>query len=378
MRTNTFVRQIVRPVGAVAMAIAVSACNLETQPMQAVSGPSEFGLALTFSAAPDTVPRDGSSMSVVTLTARDASGHPAAGQRVTLQLMPEYGGTLSPAEVVTGSDGRASFEFMAPPSNVPVDVVSIYGTPVGQNFDNTASRSMSIRLLGPGAANAAFIASPSAPERLQPVTFDATGTTVSFATCGDACSYTWRFGGEGSATGRIATHQFSAAGTHEVQLTVSHPDRPSATATQTVTVSEGTVTPRIQFSPTDPEPGEEVYFNASGTTATGGATIVEYSWDYGNGYTGNSVTGEAEYPSARTYVVRLTVRDSFGRTFVVAAELAEEGRLGAHRGDASVGLGRGVTQRERAVRRSRPRSRRRTPGSLPTADTRRRGPRRRR
>jgi chitodextrinase len=322
MRTNCFVRQIARPVGAVALAMAVSACNLETQPMPAVSGPSEFGLALTFSAAPDTVPRDGSSMSVVTLTARDASGNPAAGQRVTLTLTPEYGGTLSPAEIVTGSDGRATFEFMAPASNVPVDVVSIAGTPVGQNFDNTTSRSMSIRLLGPGAANAAFIASPSAPERLQPVTFDATGTTVSFATCGDTCTYTWNFGDQGSATGRIATHQFTAAGTYQVRLTVSHPDRPTATITQSVTVSEGTLTPRIQYSPTNPQPGNTVYFDARDTTASGGATIAEYAWDYGNGSTGTGVTGYATYQQDRTYVVRLTVRDSFGRTATTTQEVS--------------------------------------------------------
>src|SRR5919108_5283358 len=112
LRSILFVRRIAAPVGAVALAMAVSACNLETQEVPAISGPSEFGLALTFSATPDIVPRDGSSISVVTLTARDASGRPAAGQRVTLQLTPEYGGTLSPSEVVTGSDGRATFEFM--------------------------------------------------------------------------------------------------------------------------------------------------------------------------------------------------------------------------------------------------------------------------
>ena len=322
MQTNFFVRQIARPVGAVALAMTVSACNLETQQVPGVSGPSEFGLSLTFSAAPDTVPRDGSSMSVVTLTARDASGRPAAGHRMTLELSPSYGGTLSPAEVVTGSDGRATFEFMAPPSSTPVDMVSIVATPVGQNFDNTTSRSMSIRLLGPGAANAAFIASPGAPERLQPVTFDATGTTVSFASCGDACTYTWRFGGEGSATGRIVTHQFSYAGTFEVQLTVSHPDRPTATTTRTVVVSEGTLTPRIQYSPTDPQPGDPVTFDGRGTTTTGGATIAEYTWDYGNGSTGTGATGYANYSDDRTYVVRLTVRDSFGRSATTTQQVS--------------------------------------------------------
>ena len=52
MRTNSFVRQIASPVGAVALAIAVSACNLETQDVPAISGPSEFGLSLTISATP--------------------------------------------------------------------------------------------------------------------------------------------------------------------------------------------------------------------------------------------------------------------------------------------------------------------------------------
>jgi chitinase len=240
---------------------------------------------------------------------------------VTLGLSPSYGGTLSPSEVVTGSDGRATFEFMAPASSTPVDVVSIVATPVGQNFDNTMPRSMSIRLLGPGAVNAAFLASSNAPERLQPVTFDATNSTVDGAACGDACTYTWRFGGGASATGRVATYQFTSVGTFEVQLTVSHPDRPTGTTTQTIVVSEATLTPRIQYSPTDPQPGNTVYFDARDTTTTGGATIAEYQWDYGNGSTGTGVTGYATYSQDRTYIVRLTVRDSFGRTASTTQEV---------------------------------------------------------
>ncbi len=136
MTSMLFARRVVQTLGTLALAITVSGCGLESQDAPAITAPSEFGLALTLSATPDTVSRDGSSMSVVTVTARDAEGRAVAGQRVSLSLLPGNGGTLSASDVVTGADGRATFEFRAPPSSTAVDAVSILATPVGQNFDN--------------------------------------------------------------------------------------------------------------------------------------------------------------------------------------------------------------------------------------------------
>jgi PKD repeat protein len=240
MRTTSFVRHIGRPVGVMALAITVSACNLDTQEVPAISGPSEFGMALTLSASPDTVPRDGSSMSVLTLTARDASGRPAAGQRVTLAVSPSYGGTLSAPEVVTGSDGRATVNFTAPESASGLASISVYATPVGQNFDNAVPRTMTIRLIGP----------------------------------------------EGSTP-----------------------------------VTPGALAPRITYSPTDPKPGTKILFDAMGSSATGGATILDYWWDYGDGNNGTGMVHSHAYQLPYTYVVRLTVRDNLGRLSTTTTEV---------------------------------------------------------
>ena len=62
-----------------------------------------------------------------------------------------------------------------------------------------------------------------------------------------------------------------------------------------------------------------VNFNGGDSTTVTGASIVEYAWDFGNGstLTGTSATTSSTYTVARTYTIRLTIRDSAGRTATV-------------------------------------------------------------
>ncbi len=326
MKSTSIVRRFVLTASVLPLAATLAACSIEKDMPPSITGPSEFGLALTMTATPDILMRDGSSMSVVTLTARNADGGALAGQRVMLGLSPSNGGTLSDYEVVTGPDGRASFELMAPPTSTAVDLVSIVATPVGQNFDNTVSRTMSVRLVGPAAPIPALSFTPAAPERLQVVTFDASATTVNGAICGDECTYTWKFGNEQNATGRIVTYQFQNAAAYTVQLTVTSPWGTVATTSQNIVVSGETLTLTIGMSPTNPQVGDTVIFDGRGSTATGGATIVDYQWDFGDGDTASGPTASNTYTQARTYNVRLTVRDSLGRTSTrtIAVAVAEQ------------------------------------------------------
>src|SRR5688572_23220162 len=85
------------------LAAGLAACGVDGQEAPSLIGPSGFAQSVTLTATPDRLPRDGTSQSVVTLTVRNASGQPVAGQRVTLGASA---GTLSQGEVVTGSDGR--------------------------------------------------------------------------------------------------------------------------------------------------------------------------------------------------------------------------------------------------------------------------------
>jgi PKD repeat protein len=309
----------------------VSACNIKSEEIPSISGPSEFGLSLSLAASPDTLRRDGGSQSVVTVTANNAEGRPVAGQRISLGLTPGNGGTLSASEVVTGADGRATFSLTAPNSTTALNAVSIVATPVGQNFDNSVPRSMSIRLVGPAVPVPAFAFTPSNPEALQLVTFDASATTVNEARCGDACTYSWSFGNEQTASGRVVSYRFqnprAVAGgpveaTYRVVLTVTSPEGLVSSTSQDVVVTADALTPAITYSPTNPQIGETVYFDGRTTSTTAGASIVEYVWDFGDGDTASGAVATNTFPASRIYTVRLTVRDSFGRSATTTREVS--------------------------------------------------------
>jgi PKD repeat protein len=90
----------------------------------------------------------------------------------------------------------------------------------------------------------------------------------------------------------------------------------SASASTSVTVGGG-ATASFTFSPTNPQPGDTVFFNGSPSTAAGGATITSYTWDFGDGTTESKSDPNTSHVYAaveRAYVVRLTVTDSAGRS----------------------------------------------------------------
>jgi PKD repeat protein len=314
-------RTVASSICAALVALTAGACNMKEQRAPGLTGPSEFALSLSLSATPDIVVRDGSSQSVVTLTARDAEGRPVSGQRVFVGLSPMGAGTLSASEVVTGADGRATVEFTAPASSSAVSRVTLTATPVGQNLDNAVSRTMSIGLLGPSAPSAAFVFTPTTPERLQAVTFDASSTTVDGAACGDACTYAWRFGSEQTATGRVVSYKFQNVGTYAVSLTVTSPSGTVATTSQNVVVSASQLTPVITASPTSPFVNQTVFIDGRSSQTSAGATIVSYEWDFGNGQTASGERPSTTYSSARTYTIRLTITDSLGRTATTTTQI---------------------------------------------------------
>src|SRR4051812_11769439 len=126
-----FVRAVTCTVLAAA-ATTLTACSLDKQEMPALTGPSELALSLSIAATPDQIPRDGSSQSVVTITARDPQGRPLVGQRITLALASNtpQGASLSQSEVVTGSTGQATFMVTAPVVGSTGNIV-VTATPVG-------------------------------------------------------------------------------------------------------------------------------------------------------------------------------------------------------------------------------------------------------
>jgi PKD repeat protein len=66
----------------------------------------------------------------------------------------------------------------------------------------------------------------------------------------------------------------------------------------------------FRFSPVTPGVGELVFFNASQSTPGTGRTIVEYSWDFGDGSrVKTGVTTSHDFELSGMYLVTLTVTD---------------------------------------------------------------------
>lgn len=296
-------------------AIALSACTMDKTKAPALAGPSEFALALSMTATPDVVARDGESQAMVWVTVRDANNKPVPGQRVALSLSPINGGTLTSYDVTTGSDGRVSAVYTAPSASQPVTSVTINSTLFGDNADNRNTSRVAISLRGSAAPTASFTFTPEAPKRFQNTLFDASGTTLAGQACGNSCQYAWSFGTEDTKTGQIVQYAFRQQGIYSVSLTVTGPDGVQVTTRRNVTVAAPDLpTPRFTFSPTNPLVNTNVFFNATTSTAPNGATISRYTWDFGNGQSDSGSQVSTQYTGARTYTVTLTVEDSNGLT----------------------------------------------------------------
>lgn len=228
----TLARGIVTAAGA-AMLLVLAGCTLKNQDPPALAGPSEFGTSLSMTASPDTIVQDGASQSVIAIVARDPNNQavPNLSLRVDVVVNGAFAndfGRLSARNITTGSDGRATVVYTAPPQppdhNDPEVLVRIYVTPVGNNFDNAWSWSAAIRLVQPstiyvpGSPTAQFVYTPSSPTRGQYVFFDG---SLSADPDGYIVSYQWSYGDGESETGQTQDHDFVNPGSYNVTLTVT-------------------------------------------------------------------------------------------------------------------------------------------------------------
>ena len=327
-------------VAATAAAVLLAGCGLEKQTQPSLTGPSNGGLSITMTASPDSLPRDGSSRSVITITARDAQGAAVVGQRLTLTLgvNAPQGATVSTNEVTTNSSGQATFTVTAPVANSFGDI-TVLATPVGSDAANSLPRVVSIRALPENSAAPQFAATPftvtcngvspcvTTPVVGEVVTFDgschpsscsSSGVTDEGQPC-NACSFTWNFGGDGFASGQIVRHQFTTPGTFVVTETVTDAGGSSAVAQQSIAVVADGGVPTATISSINPNPpvaGQPSIFTASATASTN-HRIISYTWSWGDGSsdttTGNTTVQHTFSDSGRFFVT-LTVRDDLGQT----------------------------------------------------------------
>ena len=228
-----------------------SACTMKDQDAPPLAGPSEFSQSIAITVSPDVLPQDGASQSFITVTARDANSQPM--RNVTVRTETRVGGTpvdfgmLSARSVVTGSDGKATLVYTAPPSPaVSPDsfiVVDIVVTPFGTDFGNSSSaqRGNSAGAAGdgyparrPGAGlhfhthrrrlKARRCSSTPRParDRLRSIS----GTSV-MAT---------------ASSGRTASHAYDTAGTYVARLTIVDSFGRAASISRSLTVGDGAAT----------------------------------------------------------------------------------------------------------------------------------------
>jgi len=321
---------------AVAFAATAAGCTTKSQDTPALTGPSELGLSITLRTQPEILVQDGSSQSLITITARDSNGKAKDGVSVMAGIFvggvrTDFG-SISARNLVTDANGEAKLTYTAPmlPSGPAVDagtIIDIGATPLDKlgtgGFGNSMTRFASIRLIPPGIVVPAdglapyFTAPTSATDH----------QVVAFSACDDpakACappnnpiaSYSWNFGDGSTGSGRTVTHSYSLPGTYLVMLTITDQYNRSASATKTIDVAGGTApSVALTFSPAAPAVGQNVNFNASATVPGSGRTIRTYAWDFGDGEqkTTTTPTTSHDYQTAGSYVVTLVVTDDAGR-----------------------------------------------------------------
>ena len=167
---------------------------------------------------------------------------------------------------------------------------------------------------------ASFVATPNPVGTNQDVFFNAEASRAILPR--RIVTYSWNFGDGRTSSGATVSRSFSTIGTYNVVLTVTDDagavSTPPFTVPVQVTAAAAGMSAVSTVSPSNPSPaGTNLFFNASGSTSAN--PIVEYRFNWGDGTAEEAQAGAtAQHAFAvgggRIYVVRLTIRDSLGRT----------------------------------------------------------------
>jgi PKD repeat protein len=302
---------------ALALVALAAGCSVAKQDAPSLSGPSGFAQSLIVTAAPQVLARDGSSMSTISVTARNADGSPMAGRRL---LLSASAGTLLTTEVLTANDGRASVIYIAPGQNEPVTAVTIQVTPVeAGDRANTHSTSVLLEVRGPDVPVADFTFAPEDAAVLDLVSFDASATRLGNNPCLAGCTYSWNFGDGSSGTGLGASHAFQSAGVFNVTLTAtSVASGTSASSTKPVRIAVPQApTAVLSVNPLQPAAGQTINLSSASVLPLG-VSVVRYVWEIDGASIDTGTTSSYSiaggFAATTTHQLRLTITDNYGRT----------------------------------------------------------------
>jgi plastocyanin len=130
----------------------------------------------------------------------------------------------------------------------------------------------------------------------RPITFTAqigTGTNV---------SYTWSYGDSAGAAGRVVSHTFGAVGVYTVVVTATNP-LTVVTAAKQIRVLPPPLTGAAAANNGPKLVGTPVSLGV----VVSGSTGVTYTWNFGDGGTGNGITTTHSYTRSGIYTATVTV-----------------------------------------------------------------------
>lgn len=325
-----------------AVLAASAACTVHGVDVPDVAGPSEFAQSVAVTALPDSILQDGASQSSIAIVVRDPNGKGSSGVTVRLQTavngtVQDYG-TLSAKTVVTGTDGKATAVYTAPPPPPSLggfgNYVTILATPIGSNFQTAVTQTAEVRLVPPGVVlpaastpTADFVVTPTPVSASVPVNFDASKSCATQSACSSTAGLTgfqWNFGDGSSGVGQTTTHTFTSPGTYSVTLTVTNDRGLSAsktTAVSVATTANPTAVIDVSTGATPITTASVINLTAERSTASSGRTLTQFNWNLGTVDT-NLVSGQpfpsglrqaVQYKTPGVYTVILSVLDDAGQ-----------------------------------------------------------------
>jgi len=176
----------------------------------------------------------------------------------------------------------------------------------GAGNTNTATRSFTISTNEPPTAD--FTWSPSSPTDIETVRF----TDNSDDSDGIIVNYTWNFGDGNISYEQNPRHKYGDNGNYTITLIVKDDKGATDSIAKQIEILNEPPDAYFTYLPDEPKVKEKVNFTDASSDADG--SIVNYTWDFGDGNVSYEQNPSHTYSNSGTYTVTLTIKDNDGAT----------------------------------------------------------------